>query len=209
MQVQKIIQNRKDKFKMRTVTKEFKVYSYEELSEKAKERVKENYIENNIDPEDFTDDLIEDLKALGLNNLRPYYSLDYCQGDGVCLHGHIEFDEINEELRDIFYKGFLLSDYKLIKELKEYSRIEFNHVGRHFNYNSVEIDIYIDGSLNSKKYKQTQKLTDKLIKNWYVRICKEYEQWGYEYFYDFKDEDLKDFYDSNEYEFLEDGTLFN
>jgi len=196
---------------MRTVIKEFKVYKYEELSEKAREKVKENYREN-INPDDFTADLIEDLKALGLSNLRPYYSLNYCQGDGLCLAGHIEFDEINEELREIFYKDFLLSDYKLIKELKKYSRIEFNHVGRYFNYNSVEIDIYIDGTLSSKKYKQTKKLTDKLIKNiknWYVGICKEYEQWGYEYFYDVEDEHLKDFYESNEYEFLEDGTLFN
>ena len=37
---------------MRTITKEFKVYKYEELSEKAKEKVKQDYIEN-IDPNNF------------------------------------------------------------------------------------------------------------------------------------------------------------
>ncbi len=38
---------------MRTITKEFKIYKYEELSEKAKEKVRQDYI-NNLDANDFT-----------------------------------------------------------------------------------------------------------------------------------------------------------
>lgn len=68
---------------MRTITKEFKIYKYEELSEKAKEKVRQDYIEN-LDAADFTDNVIEDLKSIGLTQLRPYYSLSYCQGDGLC-----------------------------------------------------------------------------------------------------------------------------
>ena len=68
---------------MRTITKEFKIYKYEELSEKAKEKVRQDYI-NNLDANDFTYMIIEDLNSIGLKNLRPYYSLSYCQGDGLC-----------------------------------------------------------------------------------------------------------------------------
>lgn len=59
---------------MRTITKEFKIYTYEELSEKAKEKVKQNYIDN-LDANDFTYMIIEDLDNIGLKNLRPYYKL--------------------------------------------------------------------------------------------------------------------------------------
>ena len=194
---------------MRTITKEVKIYKYEELSEKAKEKVKENYIDN-LDANDFTYMVIEDLDNIGLKNLRPYYSLNYCQNDGLCLAGYIDFDEINSELKKIFCKDFILSDYKIFKSLKEYSWIEFNHIGRYYNRHSVEIGIYIDGSFNNKKYNNRKRLADKLIKNikeWYFAKCNEYENQGYEFFYGVSEEELKDFCNVMEYEFFEDGTI--
>lgn len=196
---------------MRTITKEFKIYTYEELSEKAKEKVKQNYIDS-LDANDFTYMIIEDLDNIGLKNLRPYYSLSYCKGDGLCLAGYIDFDEINSELKKIFYKDFIFSDYKILKSLKEYSRIDFNHIGRYYNRHSVEIDIYIDGSFDNKKYNNHKRLANKLIKNieeWYFAKCNEYENQGYEFFYDISDEELEDFCNGMEYEFFEDGTILN
>lgn len=196
---------------MRIATKEFKIYKYEELGAKAKEKVKQEYIEH-IDPYDFTYNVIEDLKNIGLQNLRPYYSLSYYQGDGFCLVGHIGFDEITPELKELFCKDFVLSDYKIFKSLKEYSRIEFNHIGRYCHKYSVDIDIYIDGDLNTKQYQNHRKVADKLIKNikeWYRDLCDKYEKCGYEFFYDVEDEDLQEYYDAMGYEFLENGTIFN
>lgn len=149
---------------MRTITKEFKIYKYEELGEKAKEKVKQDYI-NNLDANDFTYMIIEDLNNIGLKSLRPYYSLSYCQGDGLCLAGHIDFDDINSELKMIFYKDFILSDYKILKILKDYSRIDFNHIGIYYHKNSVEMDVYIDGSFDDRKYNNHKKVANKLIKN--------------------------------------------
>ena len=37
----------------KTVTREFTVYSFSELSEEAKERVRQDYLESNRWPEDF------------------------------------------------------------------------------------------------------------------------------------------------------------
>ena len=69
---------------MRTITKEVKIYSYSELDERAREKVKNDYMEN-LDSSIFTEQVIEDLKEKGLENLRPLYSLSYCQGDGLCI----------------------------------------------------------------------------------------------------------------------------
>lgn len=196
---------------MRIATKEFKVYKYQELGAKAKEKVRQEYIEH-IDPYDFTYNVMQDLKNIGLQNLRPYYSLSYCQGDGLCLVGHIDFDEITLELKELFCKNFILSDYKIFKSLKEYSRVDFNHIGSYYHKNSVDIDIYVDGSFSVKKYDNHKKLADKLIMNikeWYMNKCDEYEKWGYEFFYGISDGELQDFCDDMEYEFLEDGTIFN
>lgn len=196
---------------MRIITKEFKVYKYKELSEKAREKVKQDYMEH-LNPNDFTYTVIEDLKNIGLQNLRPYYSLRDCQRDGLCLSGHIDFNEITPELKKLFFKDFILSDYKIFKILKEYSRIDFNHIGSYYHKYSVDIDIYLHGDLSPKKYQNHRKLADKLIKNikeWYMDKCDEYEKWGYEFFYGISDEELQDFCDDIEYEFLEDGTIFD
>lgn len=196
---------------MRIATKEFKVYKYQELGAKAKEKVKLEYIEH-TDPNNFTYNVMQDLKNIGLQNLRPYYSLSYCQGDGLCLVGHIDFDKITPELKELFCKNFLLPAYKIFQRLKEYSRVDFNHIGSYYHKNSVDIDIYVDGSLNANKYNNHRKLADKLITNikeWYMNKCDDYEKWGYEFFYGISDEELQDFCDGMEYEFLEDGTIFN
>ena len=196
---------------MRIITKEFKVYKYEELSEKTKEKVKQDYI-NNLDANDFTYTIIEDLHSIGLKNIRPYYSLSYCQGDGFCLAGHIDFDEINSELKKIFCKDFILSDYKILKSLKDYSYIDFNHIGRYYHKNSVEIDIYIDGSFDDRTYNNHKKLANKLINNikeWYFDKCNEYEKQGYEFFYGISDEELQEYCNSMDYKFFDDGTILN
>ncbi|MGN1044023.1 MAG: hypothetical protein ACI4PR_04405 [Acutalibacteraceae bacterium] len=196
---------------MRTITKEFKIYKYEELSKKAKEKVKQDYI-NNLDANDFTYMIIEDLNNIGLKSLRPYYSLSYCQGYGLYLAGHIDFDEISLKLKSIFCKDFILSDYKILKILKDYSRIDFNHIGRYYHKNSVEIDIYIDGSFDDRKYNNHKKVANKLIKNvkeWYFDKCNEYEKQGYEFFYGISDEELQEYCNSMDYEFFEDGTILN
>lgn len=169
---------------MRTITKEVKIYSYSELNEEAKNKVRYDYI-NNLDSSIFTEQIIEDLREKGLENLRPYYSLNYCQGDGLCIYGSIDFKEITGELKNIFYQDFKLSDYKALKKLKEYSQISFNHSGRYYHKYSVDIDIYIDGNLSPKGYENQRKIADKLlanIKEWYLDLCDEYEKWGYEFF---------------------------
>ena len=196
---------------MRTITKEVKIYSYSELDERAREKVKNDYMEN-LDSSIFTEQVIEDLREKGLENLRPLYSLSYCQGDGLCIYGSIDFKEITGELKNIFYQDFKLSDYKVLKDLKKYSQISFNHSGRYYHKYSVDIDIYIDGNLSPKSYENHRKVADKLlanIKEWYLNLCDEYEKQGYDFFYGIEGDELQEYCDAMGYEFLQDGTLFD
>ena len=68
---------------MRTITKEVKIYSYSELNEESKNKVRNDYIDS-LDSSIFTEQIIEDLREKGFKNLKPYYSLNYCQRDGLC-----------------------------------------------------------------------------------------------------------------------------
>jgi len=77
--------------------REYTVYKFNELSVEAKEKAIEKWYEQ----EDFfglTDDLEESCKDLLTANkvklkegLKIYYSLSYCQGDGLCFIGHFEY----------------------------------------------------------------------------------------------------------------------
>ena len=127
---------------MRIVTKEYKICTYSELSEDAREKACQDYLDDQ-DPYIFSHDLIADLEnETGFKNLRPHYSLGYCQGDGLCLAGHIYFDEIQAGMKKIFYKDFMIADYRALSNLKEYSRIDFRHSGHYYHKYSVDIDIY-------------------------------------------------------------------
>ena len=79
---------------MRTVTVDYKVYKYDELSAEAKEKVKQWYLETQ-DSYGFTEDVKEDLKCLfGDNDLDVQYQLSYCQGDGFNISGEVDTENI-------------------------------------------------------------------------------------------------------------------
>lgn len=82
---------------MKTITKTIDVYEFDELSQEAKDRARKDYNDDTCDYPFLTDDLREyiheELKERGYTvegistsanpSIRPYYSLSYCQGDGL------------------------------------------------------------------------------------------------------------------------------
>lgn len=80
-------------------TKTINLYEYEELSEGAKEHALSNFQEHNDMPflsDDLTEYVKEQLKVKGyeVNDLKIYYSLGYCQGDGLMFEGTLKKDNI-------------------------------------------------------------------------------------------------------------------
>jgi hypothetical protein len=56
-------------------------------------------------------------------------------------------------------------------------------------------------------FKIAVEVLERVVTRAYLKICKEYEEIGYEV-YNVSDEDVKDLIDSNDYQFNEDGSIF-
>lgn len=209
---------------MRTETVEYRVYKYNELSDEAKEKVKEWYLKGQ-EPFIFTEIVKEDLNCLfGKNNLDVQYSLNYCQGDGLNIYGEIDagtifecLDKHNGGTQFEEFENVLTNKEKrtILHYAKECSPIKLP-INNHYCYSLADyIDIVEDWGYQLEYYSEYSNINlealkkfEKLVRNIFHKLCKHYEEWGYDYFYEISDEELEEMCEDNEYEFLEDGTIF-
>ena len=49
---------------------------------------------------------------------------------------------------------------------------------------------------------------EELVRGIFNTLCRYYEKWGYEFFYEISEEDLEEVCEANDWEFFEDGTVF-
>ena len=204
-----------------TVTKTYDIYKYNELSDSAKEKVKAWYLEGQ-EPFIFTEDCKQDLYNLfGDNDLDVQYSLAYCQGDGFNIYGKIDAENIfnclekhNGGVQLAKFENKLTDKEKrtILNYARECGEIEIP-MNRHYCYSMSDyIDIAEDWEYKLVDYKnintEALKKFEKLVKGIFRTLCNSYEKWGYEYFYEISEEDLEEMCEVNEWEFLEDGTIF-
>ena len=208
---------------MKTVAVEYEVYKYNELSEEAKERVKEWYL-NGQEAFIFTDDCKMDLYNLfGKNNLDVQYSLSYCQGDGFNIYGTIDVESIFNCLEHhnggTQLKKFedVLTDKEkktILHYAQECGAIELPMNNRYCYSLADYIDIVeewvwrLEYACYRDINEEALKKFENLVRGIFNTLCKHYEDWGYNYFYEVSDEDLEEACEANEWEFLEDGTIF-
>lgn len=209
---------------MRIEAVEYKVYKFNELSEDAKENVKQWYLEGQ-EPFIFTDMCKEDLYNLfGKNDLEVQYSLAYCQGDGFNIYGEIDAESIFKCLEE-HNGGSQLEKFEDIlteKEKKtilhyanEVGKIKLPHNNRYCYSLADYIDIVDDWEYDLENYSGYSNINKKvltkfetLVREIFETLCRSYEKQGYEFFYEIDEEDLEEICETNEYEFLEDGTTF-
>lgn len=206
------------------VTKEYNVYQFNELTESAKESVRRWYLDGQ--PEFiFTDNCEEDLANLfGKNKLNVQYSLSSCQGDGFNIYGEIDAESIFKCLEE-HNGGTQLERFKNVltekekRTIKNYAEecgaIKLPYNNRYCYSLADYIDIADDWEYQLDYYSnyrniniKTLKKFEELVRDIFAELCRSYEKQGYEYFYEIADEDLEELCEANEYEFLEDGTLF-
>lgn len=210
---------------MRTVAVEYKVYKYNELSEKAKEKVKEWYL-NGQEPYIFTEDCKMDLENLfGENDLNVQYSLGYCQGDGFNVYGVIDAKSIfnclekhNGGTQLERFENVLTQEEKEIiltyaEEIGECAVIELPYNNRYCYSLAYRINFAEDWEEELKYYSNNINETviekfETMVQEIFAELCTSYERQGYEYFYEISDEDLEEMCEANGYEFMEDGTIF-
>ncbi len=208
---------------MRTATVEYNVYKYNELTDKAKEKVKEWYLEGQ-EAFIFTDDCKMDLYNLfGKNNLDVQYSLSCCQGDGFNIYGKIDAESIFNCLENHNggtqlekFENILTEEEKkiILAYAEECGKIELPINNRYCYSLADYIDIVEEWvwRLEYADYtdinEEALKKFEKLVKGIFAELCRSYEKQGYEYFYEISEEDLEEICEANEWEFLEDGTVF-
>ena len=209
---------------MKVVSVEYKVYKYNELSDKAKEKVKQWYLEGR-EPFIFTEDCEQDLQNLfGKNDLKVQYSLGYCQGDGFNIYGKIDAESIFKCLEK-HNGGTQLEKFENVlteKEKKtilhyaeECGAIELPCNNRYCYCIAGHTDIADDWEYQLDNYSYYKNINKEVLEKFeglvcgiFKTLCKGYENWGYDYFYEISEEDLEEMCEANEYEFLEDGTVF-
>lgn len=167
--------------------KTINVYNYEELDEKAKENVlkyfreQEDFYYLEEDLKEYLKQLLEENKIKVIQDLKLFYSLSYCQGDGACFIGLFN------------WKGYEI----LIK-----------HNSHYYHERSTDIYIYkLDKDGNEKE--ATEKTYDS-FKELYYSICRKIEKSGYEEIeYRQSEESIKELIEMNEYTFRENGEIEN
>jgi len=182
------------------IEKIFKVYTFDELSENVKKYLIETERENIRSQESEYLTLSDDLKfslqnklkdngieCLNEDKLKLYYSLNNCQGYGVCFEG-------------IFKNNNNNTSYMI------------KHSGHYHHYNSKDIELYDVTEGLELTYDEAKDLIDS-FNSLYVYICKELEKEGYDLIeaddeYQLSEENIKEKL-LLEYYYLEDGTKFN
>ena len=203
-----------------TVVKVYNVYKYNELSDEAKKRVKEWYLEDRP-TEFFTEDCEQDLYNLfGENDLEVQYSLASCQGDGFNIYGKIKAKNIFECLEN-HNGGTQLAEFENVLTEKEKRTIlhyaeecgdielPMNHRYCYCLVDHIDIADDWEYKLGYRNINtETLKKFENLVIGIFETLCRSYEKQGYEYFYEISDEELEETCEANDYEFLEDGTIF-
>lgn len=209
---------------MKTVSVEYNVYKFNELSAEAKEKVKQWYLEGQ-ESYIFTDNIKEDLYCLfGKNDLDVQYSLSYCQGDGLNIYGEIDAKSIFDCLEN-HNGGTQLAEFENVLTEKEKKTIlnYANECGKiklpcnnHYCYCIADkINLAEDWGYDLENYSHYKNIDfdllnkfEKLVVNIFLELCESYERQGYKYFYEISEEDLEEVCEANGYEFLANGKIF-
>lgn len=197
---------------MRIVTTETKVYTYDELGNDAKERARSAYLETS-EPYVFTDMVIADLRgAFPNSNLNVEYSLSYSQGDGLNVYGNLSAYDL------LAFVGDMFTD-KEARTIRAYADecgyIVLPENAMRYSYCFVdrcdvadewetELEFACYANINRNVLSKLQNA----VVDVFTKLCSQYEEWGYDYFYEITDEEMQEVCDANGYEFTEDGSFY-
>jgi len=191
---------------MKQVKKTFKVYNFDELKEEIKEKVLDNFRFAEVENESWYEFLIEDFKqklnneyGIDFNNI--YFSLD--------RDNYIYLDKpqiIDEE--KFIYSIYLEDRRKAEKTLRKLKEEENKEDEEEF-YINIETNFYGGGSAKNYISCNTDRINEEEYTEFLNDILNDFKkQLSISYEDSISDENVKDFIEMNEYEFLENGEQF-
>ena len=214
---------------MKTITKIFNIYNFDELSEKAKEKVVNAsreylYTEhcNNVD------DVIYDcLYNYGVGDAEYNYSLSYSQGDGVCFYNinlfsytRLTSKDYNTKLNKFELEALTLLNKKEYKMFLQYLNEGYNIkiVKNNSNYChshtcALEEEYYYsDDAEEEKAINNLIYDLKKKMEKIYHNMCYEIERLAYNYIEYISDDEITENINYLESDcglmFLEDGSYY-
>lgn len=209
---------------MKVVTREYEVYSFEELDAEAKEKVKNWYLDDETKVDTLTEIYETDLRiAFPNSDLKVQWSLSNCQGDGVNIFGTLCLEDAFKLPESNFYD--FLDEYKGYFTEKEKRTINFYNslcsnditlpVNRYYTYCKASqaeiayniVDILENENIRNINMHVVNKL-EKYIIDMITDICEKMKNMGYDYLYNIEEDDLKEICDCNNWCFFKDGTFF-
>ena len=191
---------------MRNIT----VYMYEELSPEAQGKALSKF---DLDYSDWLyDDMIlvfRDRVGNLIDNFSLEYSLNYCQGDGVCFYGKLEGKKELLALAKLVYGNDIPHDIKRLCEQEILWSVDFRKINYYYSH-PYTVDIYTEANRNYF-LPHTEKIVnrfEKHIKNWFIDLCKDMEKYGYDNIgYYNSDECKKEYIADAMIEYFEDGSV--
>lgn len=204
----------------KTVTREFTVYSFSELSEEAKEVVRQDYLEWNRWPEDFQEMMDYDLTELfPASDLELAFEVSFSQSDFMGIYGSlslidavnivsIEFKNDFTE-KEIRFLKWAVSEYPQNVELSG-NRHKFRRYGIAWDsdlISDLEYNLEYD-NIRDIRYKTLEKFETKLT-GFLEELCKAYFTEAEKYFYEANDSEVEEWAEDNDYYFTENGKIFD
>lgn len=208
---------------MRTVVTETKVYTYDELNDKAKEKVKQWLLDDEFRSQILHEIMEEDLYNLFGVHLKAQFSLGCCQGDGVNIYGEISAENILRMINSGSYGGLSEKYKNYLTEKEQRTILAYADIcplislpknGRYCYSLADRIDFSDDWiyELERACYKNINEaailIFEKMVQEIFGELCCEYETMGYKYLYEMDDEEAKETCAANGYEFTADGRWF-
>lgn len=210
---------------MKIITRKYKVYEYNELSKEAKEKAKQWFLDDDgLRAMNFKDTYEEDLRNLFPTSfLHLQFSLSYCQGDGVNVGGELNIEEVLDlptngnagdqfaDLKDYFTEKEIKTLRFYMKECTNYIDLPYNSRHGYCCIDRIDMDKWSNDLWLSEYRDINEEVIEKLkqyIIKIFTRLCKNYEEYGYDYIYHVDDEEMSETCEANRWYFLKDGSYF-
>jgi len=210
---------------MKVITLRYEVYEYKELSKDAKEKAKQWFLnDNGLRFEDFKDMYEQDLlNIFPTSFLHLQASLNSCQGDGVNVYGELNIEEILDlptngkagdrfdDLKDYFTAKEIKTLRFYMKECTDYIDLPYNSRYGYCCIDRIDMDkwsndLWLSGyrDINEEVIEKLKSYIIKIL----TRLCKNYEEYGYDYLYNVDDEEMSETCEANHWYFNKDGSFF-
>lgn len=204
----------------KTVTREFTVYSFSELSEDAKGKVRANYLEWNRCPEDFQDIMGYNLTELFPDsNLELAFAVSFSQSDFMGIYGNLSLVDAVNIVSIEFKNDFTEKEIRFLKwAVSEYPQtIKLNGNNRKFRRYGIAWDSDLTSDLEYDlecnnirdiRYNTLEKM-EKAMTEIFEKVCRKYFEYAEKFFYEVEDSEVEEWAEANDYCFTENGEIFN